>query len=71
MRILQQWLELPYAHSSHRTAFLSLFEDIGIDLPVWIRIYTSRLRRVPWNAFLDALCKQYKIIQHDAYVITR
>jgi hypothetical protein len=46
-RILQQWLELPYAHSSHHIGLFYLYEDIGIDLPVWIRIYTSHLQRIP------------------------
>ena len=52
------------------TAFLFSHEAIGVDLPVWIRFHASHLQRVSGDAFLDALCKQYKILR-GAYVITR
>ena len=70
MTILQQWLELPYAHSSHFIASLSSQENMCVDLPVWIRIHTSHLQCVSCDTLLDAICKRYESL-HGTYTITR
>ena len=37
---------------------------ISVDFPIWNEFYPSHIRWLPWNFFLDALCKQYAILRH-------